>query len=298
MIRFRRLNLNAAQLWFTELTPPAKPARFRLRAWRENRAELPQIQREVIEYIDEAFQDARARLRRGFDVSLSPFRDRADDPAANYPGMLHRKTLQGYFGEMLGVLAVEHWGAHGFNDWQVPALLFRYHEVEFQHLELINERLADNEVYDPERPGRTGDDAIAFRIDENDVITDVLPIEAKCLSEHHTDTVSDAHKKISDRSRRPVSILELINLLEDYATPKAERWQRALLSLRSGEYRNTTRHDAVAYACGTVPRQQNRLSWMAGDAPHADYTGGRNLEAMEFQIPELGDLINILYRGE
>jgi hypothetical protein len=54
--------------------------------------------------------------------------------------------LQGYAGETLAVLAVEHWGAHGHMDWIVPAFLFRLHDQEFQHPEAINERLPAGET--------------------------------------------------------------------------------------------------------------------------------------------------------
>jgi len=54
--------------------------------------------------------------------------------------MLNRITLQGYLGETLAGLAVEHFGAFGKRDWHVPAFLFRFHDQEFQHLDLINER--------------------------------------------------------------------------------------------------------------------------------------------------------------
>jgi hypothetical protein len=117
------------------------------------------------------------RLRRGFEDALSPFEDERgdptvadqEDPAENYPALLHQLTLQGYLGETLACLAVEHWGALGQTDWVVPAFLFRFHDVEFQHLEIINQRLRDGEEHQPDasqemRPGRTGDDGIAFRI--------------------------------------------------------------------------------------------------------------------------------------
>ena len=62
------------------------------------------IRDQLTDYIDEPFEDARRRIRRGFEDDLSPFRDPANDPAANYPALLHRVTLQGYFGETLAVL--------------------------------------------------------------------------------------------------------------------------------------------------------------------------------------------------
>ena len=115
----------------------------------ENQAALAAIRNEMVAYLDAAFEDARRRIRRGFEDDLSPFSDPAPDPAANYPALLHRVTMQGYLGETLAVLAVERWGAHGHMDWIVPAFLFRLHDQEFQHLEAINERLPAGEPPKP-----------------------------------------------------------------------------------------------------------------------------------------------------
>jgi len=149
MIRFRRLTPALLNTWLVNQHLASTHARYRLRVWRENRAALAAIRDEMVAYLDEAFEDARRRIRRGFEDDLSPFSDPAPDPAANYPALLHRVTLQGYLGETLAVLAVEHWGAHGHMDWIVPAFLFRLHDQEFQHLEAINERLRGGEPYDP-----------------------------------------------------------------------------------------------------------------------------------------------------
>jgi hypothetical protein len=253
-------------------------------------------------YVNEAFEDARARIRGGFEDDLSPFNDPATDPAANYPALLHRITLQGYLGEMLAVLCVEHWGANNQTDWIVPAFLFRLHDQEFQHLEAINERLLAGEPYDPDavaqrRPGRTGDDGLAFRISDENTITDMLVLEAKCLTENRAGTIKEAHEKLASVGSRPSGIRELVNLLQEYDTPQAQRWQLALYKLWRGGYRVAHRLDGVAYACGRAPTQNGRRSWLSPDAPHNAYAVTRRLEAMEFHFPDLAPLIDALYRG-
>src|SRR5207245_1845984 len=124
--------------------------RYRLRLWQEVRGALPALLAELRLYADEALDDARLRLRRGFQDPLSPFADPDADPAANYPAALNRLTLQGYLGETLSGLAVEHWGALGHTDWHVPAFPFRLHDQEFQHLELINQRLRAGQAHEPD----------------------------------------------------------------------------------------------------------------------------------------------------
>jgi hypothetical protein len=303
MIRTRRLTVTLLADWLVEQPVNGSHARYRLRLWRESRSALAVIQTELRLYFDEAFEDARHRLRRGFEDALSPFDDPAPDPAANYPALLHQVTLRGYFGEILAVVAVEHWGAHGHSDWVVPAFLFRFHDQEFQHLELINERLRRGEAYDPDReaerrPGRTGDDGLAFRMDGNNVITDVLTIEAKCLSRNNNAKIQDAHEKLAAGGPLPSGIRELINLLKDYDTPAANNWREALLRLWQGGYLRVVRRDAIAYICGHIPQQGDRITWMPIDQPHPAYTVERNLEGLEFQFEDLESLITTVYRAE
>lgn len=302
MIRFQRLTPGLLNAWLVGQRLANAHERYRLRVWRENRAGLAAIQAELIAYVDEALEDARRRIRRGFEDDLSPFNDPAVDPAANYPALLHRITLQGYLGETLAVLAVEHWGAHGHTDWVVPAFLFRLHDQEFQHLEAINERLLAGEAYDPDRvaerrPGRTGDDGLAFRINGENTITDVLTLEAKCLAQNNNAKIEEAHEKLAAGGLRPSGVRELINLLEEYDTPEAQAWQEALLKLWREGYGVAMRHDGVGYTCGRVPARAGRVAWMPADAPHPAYTAPRRLEGMEFQFEDLTTVVNTLYRG-
>jgi hypothetical protein len=302
MIRSRRITSALLDKWLLAQPIPSTGTSYRLRVWREDHATLPDIVQELREYVDEALDDARRRLRRGFEDDLSPFTDSPSDPAANYPALLHKITLFGYFGETLAVLAVEHWGAHGYTDWKVPAFLFRFHNQEFQHLEVINERIQSGEAHDPDRmterrPGRTGDDGLAFRIDDKDTITDVLALEAKCLTRHSDSKVDEAHRKLSGAPIRPTGVRELINLLADYDSREADIWRQALLELWRDGYKTARRYDGVAYACNEVPRRPlSRLAWMPAHQPHASYAVNRNLEAMEFQFGQLDTIVNMLYR--
>ena len=166
MIRNCRLTLQLLDSWLVDQEIESNHDRYRLRVWQEERESFAAIRDEVLAYFNEAFDDARRRLRRGFEDNLSPFNDPHHDPAANYPVLLHRVTLQGYLGEILGIIAVEHWGALGHYDWQVPAFLFRLHDVEFQHLESINERLIEGQVFAP--------DAVTERVQDAPVMTDLL----------------------------------------------------------------------------------------------------------------------------
>jgi len=303
MIRFLKLPQPFLNAWLSNQAIPVTHPKYRLRVWREVHASLTPLKIDLIAYVQEALEDARKRIRSGFEDDLSPFNDPLEDPAANYPAMLNQASLKGYFGETLAALAVEHFGAVGHSDWHVPALLFRFHDQEFQHLELINERLLAGAPHDPDavaerRPGRTGDDGLAFRIDATGAITDILTLEAKCLSVSNNATISDAHAKLVVGGNRPSGVRELINLLQEYTTPHAEFWQYALLQFYREGFKTVHRHDGVVYAVGNSPIvPATKISWLPHDAPHPTYTLPRNLEAMEFQFENLDAVIDIVYRG-
>lgn len=303
MIRFRRVTLQPLNAWLVAQPTTSLHPKYALRVWREVNPNFAALRDELIAYAQEALDDARARIRKGFEDSLSPFSDPADDPAANYPAMLNRITLQGYLGETLAGLAVEHFGAFGQSDWQVPAFLFRFHDQEFQHLDLINERLLMGESHDPDaerekRPGRTGDDALAFRLDSNGTITHILSLEAKCLVRSNTAAIADAHDKLAAGTQRPSGIRELITLLSDYETAEAQEWVGKLLNLYHEGFKTAKRHDGLAYTVGHSPvKPATRMSWLPVNAPHASYTANRRFDAMEFQLSDLEGLVNTLYRG-
>lgn len=301
MIRNCRLPISKLNSWLVTSTNTNGTNQFHLRLWRENRAALPAILPDVLAYLEEAFDDARRRLRRGFEDTLSPFSEPALDPAANYPRALHQVTLHGYLGEILGVLAVEHWGAGGFQDWEAPAFLFRFHEQEFQHLEEINERVRRGEIYEPDenrelRLGRTGNDGLVFRLSEQNVITHVMSLESKCLNVNNNQKINDAFGKLSAAGPLPSGVRELIEIMRDYDhIPKARIWQEALLRYRSNDYLTAQRIDGVAYSCGRIPHPP-RMTWMNQEAPAPTYTATRRVEAMEFQISDLAGLVQQVLR--
>lgn len=154
MIRSKRVDISLLGGWITNQTISSGIAgsNYRLRLWHENSASISAVQGMLKEYFAEAHDDARRRIRKGFEDDLSPFNDASSDPAANYPWALGRVTLQGYLGETMAILLVEHLGAHGHNDWQTPAFLFRYHDVELQHLDWVNERLMEGVDVDLDAP--------------------------------------------------------------------------------------------------------------------------------------------------
>ncbi len=72
MIRSRRLTIELLADWLVEQRLNGRHPRYRLRLWRETRSALSALEAELRLYFDEAFEDARRRLRRGFEDHLSP----------------------------------------------------------------------------------------------------------------------------------------------------------------------------------------------------------------------------------
>ena len=286
MIRFRRINRAELQAWLVEQTGGAGNGQYHLRVWREDASRLDAVRVELLAYFQETLDDARRRLRSGFEDELSPFTDPQVDPAANYPA----------------ALAVEHWDVHGRNDWSVPALLFRFHEVEFQHLERINQRIRAGQLHLPDaegerRPGRTGDDAIAFVKDNANNIAHVLTLEAKCITRNRADTLNDAHQKLNAGPSVPDSIRELVELLNHYDTDEARAWQEALVKYRASGGGGATRYDAVVYVCGERPRQRGRIGWMSSTTRNTSYTLTRPLVGLEFHVEDVATLVERIYRA-
>ena len=289
MIRFHRINRVDLQAWLVKHAIAGGTTDYHVRVWREDASRQATVQAELLAYFQETLDDAKRRLRSGFEDELSPFIHPVLDPAANYPRALNRITLQGYLGETFAALAVEHWDIHGRDDWQVPALLFRFHEVEFQHLERINQRIRAGELHLPDaegerRPGRTGDDAIAFVKDNANNIVHVLTLEAKCIAANRADTLTDAHQKLNDGPSVPDSVRELVELLNQYDSNEAQVWQEALVRYRASGGGGAARYDAVVYVCGERPQQRNRIGWMSPTTRNAAYTLTRPLVGLEYQI--------------
>src|SRR3546814_11000248 len=96
VIRFRRLTPVSLNSWLVDQGIPHTHQRYRLRVWREVHGALGALRVELIASAQEALDDARRRIRSGFQAALSTFNDPAHDPTAHYPPMLNHITLTGY----------------------------------------------------------------------------------------------------------------------------------------------------------------------------------------------------------
>jgi hypothetical protein len=197
----------------------------------------------------------------------------------------------GYFGEVFAGVVCENFAPLGETRWKVPAHLFRFHLEAFRYLEQIrrDDALRERQVF-----GRTGDDCLAFALDENGKITRSMFCEAKCLTQHDKRKVDEAHEKLSNAVILPLDRQQLIDVLSDSDDPGAAIWVEALRKLRfqanDPEYE---RCNLVCYICGNPPVKGE--TWIPKESPHPKYEGDHRLEAVEVYIRRVRQLVKEVY---
>jgi DEAD/DEAH box helicase len=282
---------NGISKWLSNSVSESEDKRYTHRLLTEDKSQRDIIINELILIVQKAHEDARYRLRKLAGNSLEPFGDSSEsDPSFGYPERLNIISLQGYFGEIFSGIIAENFAPFGQDDWEVPAFLFRFHLVEFQHLEFLNQ----TEEIAKKRPGRTGDDCLAFLRNSKGVIIASLVCEAKCTTNHYTEMIAEAHKKASIPHEKPVDTPQLIDILQDYDDPLSSEWVNSLrvLWLKPVD-RNYERCDLVSYICGRHPIINP--TWISLKKPHEEYTAGRRLETVEIHLHEVENLVKTVY---
>jgi hypothetical protein len=238
---------------------------------------------------ENAHRDARERLERLIGISLDPLAGAPSLGWLRYPQDLHTSVLQGYLGELLAGLIAENYEPHG-RGWTVPAFLFRGHLAAYQDLE------RRRQLGGPARPvpGRTGDDALAFEVDEGGAIVAWLWCEAKCTHDHQSGLISAGHEQLSAAVRIPVDLAQLIDILTESPSPENVRW---IASLRELLFSSDPppRFDMFVYVCGRKPK--TRQSWIPQNAPHPKYASNGQLHAVEVHLDDFDGVLSATYPG-
>lgn len=290
MATFRELSI-----WLSVNLQRSKDGKYEHVLGREDSNDRSPVIPVLQKLIFDAHEDARRHLRALAGHSLDPLGAKESrDPAEGYPQKLHMQTLKGYFGELMAGLVAENIGALGHEDWEVPAYLFRFHVVEFQQLDFMDQTDGKAKL----RPGRTGDDCLAFRRDAAGDIVASLFCEAKCTKGHKATLIDEAHEKSSLPHLLPVDLLRLIEVLSDAKGRAAKQWVRALRKLyqgRSNPGDGYERLDQVTYVCGRRPKTKGKQSWTSARKPHTKYTAGRRLQVAEIQLNDVEQLIREAY---
>jgi hypothetical protein len=283
-------------VWLCDFLNENDDKTYRHRLFNEYPNKRSEILKELTSYVQNAHEDARSRLRKAFENPLDPLGAPPPfDPTDGYPGRFHMQTLKGYFGEIFAGLIAEHFSPFKEDGWKVPAFLFRYHEVEFQQLESLRQTggLAKK------RPGRTGDDCLAFQLDDEGQIIRYLYIEAKCTSAGSMPKmILNAYKKASES--KLVDLRQIIEILQLRNDVPSKHWIYAIQQLwfqllPQGINQKSERCDMVSYICGKSPKRGGRLAWLPVDKPHPEYKANRRLEVVEIHLPDIESLIREVY---
>ncbi|MBN3892148.1 MAG: DEAD/DEAH box helicase [Nostoc sp. JL31] len=282
---------NGISNWLSNSVSESEDKRYTHRLLKEDKNQRDIILNELILIVQKAHEDARYRLRKLAGNSLFPFGDFSEsDPSYGYPERLNIISRQSYFGDIFSGIIAENFAHFGQDDWEVPAFLFRFHLVEFQHLEFLNQ----TEEIAKKRPGRTGDDCLAFLRNSEGVIIASLFCEAKCTTNHYTIMIAEAHKKVSEPHIKPVDIPQIIEIFGDYNDLYSSEWVDSLrvLWLEKVDI-NYERYDLISYICGKHPVENP--TWISPEKPHEQYTAGRRLEAVEIHLHEVENLVTTVY---
>jgi hypothetical protein len=227
--------------------------KYRHRLVREDLTEREQFFEELKNYFKAAHKDAQDFFKTEL---LDPLGIQPSTSPIKYPQDLPVCVLQGYFGEILSGLFMENFSPFEADEWVVPAYLFRFHNVIFERLEVA---LQGGDVAD-QLPGRTGDDCLAFKFDDQLCVEQVLYCEAKCTSDHDSELISDAHEKVS--KDLPACIHQIVAILKTKADSVSANLVKSLNTFREKVYLNSRgklnlpadyRCDLVSYACSRSP---------------------------------------------
>ena len=276
--------INHIHFWLSDSLTESNNKRYRHRLLQENLKRRKLIIDELKSYVNIAHEDARQHLRELAGTSLDPL-EGYSDPSKGYPEILHPTTLKGYFGEIFAAIIAENFAPFEEDNWKVPAFLFRFHLVEFQQLESLRQTGGEAK----KRTGRTGDDCLAFKLNDDGKIIQVLYCEAKCTTKHFSNMIAEAHKKVSESEI--VDILQIIEILKEKNDAASQMWIDALRQIRL--FPNYERYNLVSYICGEFPKRGQ--TWMTTDKPHLEYKSKQRLESVEIHLSNVDALIQEVY---
>jgi hypothetical protein len=278
--------------WLCDFLHETSDKKYRHRLFKEYPNKRNETLKRLTSYIQNAHEDARSRLRKLVENPLDPLGSQPPfDPTEGYPQLFHMNTLKGYFGEIFAGLIAEHFSPFDEEGWKVPAFLFRYHGVEFQQLEILRQKGG----VAAKRPGRTGDDCLAFQLDDEGRIIRYLYCEAKCTYlGRMPNMICNAYKKASESVL--VDLPQIIEILQLRNDASSKQWIYAIQQLWfQGINHQSERCDMISYICGESPKRGNRLAWLPVDKPHPEYKANRRLEVVEIHLPDVESLIRAVY---
>jgi hypothetical protein len=258
--------------------------------WRKH---LPSI----VSYLEKAHADAREYFHSVIGLSLDPVLTSRKEPA--YPQDMPLKTKKGFFGEALCGMFTEAMEIGGESEWLVPTFLFRMHREAEEHLF----RLVMKEKVPVDIPGRTGSDFIAIAIGKNGTIRRFLSGEAKCHETFNITKCKEFLKEIGEEGVMPVSVPQLLRILQDQTDKKFAVIIAALEGIfLAKQYANVPKTNLFLYLYdkpGVVNYETPRIT---NELTAESYNSTVRLHVLEVCIPDGTELVETvygsLYQGE
>lgn len=252
----------------------------------------------IIPHLEKAFyqahQDFRNLIIDIYDANLDPL-DSSDIQIEKknflckldqFLTILDKRTLTGYFGEILTGLAVLSFSPFEITNWEIPVFLYRHHIHAYDTFEKFSQtgKIPKAVV------GRAGEDNIAFLRDAQGNVIKELRCEAKCSLSHNPGLISDAHKRFDDATKTSPEIFRILQILRDYDDDESKKWADAL---KKHHWSKKEPLHLVFYVCGKTPVA--KISWINKDAPHKNYKSSQNLQSIEVHLSDILGLIESIY---
>lgn len=249
-------------------------------------AHLPHI----VQYIERAHEDARELFHSTIHLSLDPVPAKRHQPS--YPHDMPLKAKKGFFGEALCGMFTEAMEIVGGDDWYIPTFLFRLHREAEEHLfRLVMKEKAPKDI-----PGRTGSDFLAIAVAADGRIRKFLSGEAKC---HDIFNITKCRKFLKDLSEEgpvPVSLPQLIRILEDQDHGQLTNVIDALNDLfMQKKYDTVEKTNLLLYLFdkpGVIAYEAARIS---EELKATNYTCNVPLHVFEVCIPDGTELVKQVY---
>ena len=246
----------------------------------------------LVEFYEFAHSHAREIFRDGVGLSLDP----VDAGIVDYPRSMPLDSKMGFFGEGFCGLLAKVLELIGRRTWDIPMFLFPLHQAAEEHLF----RLIYGDPVPQSIPGRTGNDFLAFCLNNSGRIEAILVGEAKCHQTFNLTESRNALQKLRAEGDVPVSLPQLKRLLEDSNDAgrfdsTIEQIETLLLRAHDEPTEVIPRVDLFVYiygAPGVVNYIEPRITCpLEADMPDSN----RYLHIAEIHVPNVRALVSSLY---
>lgn len=244
----------------------------------------------IVRYLEQAHADAREVFHNTIHISLDPIPARRIQPS--YPHDMPMQAKKGFFGEALCGMFTESMDIIGGDNWVIPTFLFRLHREAEEHLF----RLVMKEKVPKKIPGRTGSDFLAIAFGADGKIQKFLSGEAKCHEKFNITKCKKFLKDISEEGPVPVSLPQLIRILEDQDRGHLTELIAAIDEIfLNGTYSEIGKINVLLYLYDNPKIASYETARISSEIKESSYNSNVPLHVFEICIPDGSDLVKTAY---